>query len=90
MKSEYKVPGGKLIACEIMVKDDVITDLQLSGDFFMHPETAIIDLEDAIKSTSIKSIQAKIEDFFEKNEITLFGVSQKDFITVIQLALNSE
>ena len=90
MKSEYKVPGGKLLACEVMVKDGVITDLKLSGDFFMHPETAIIDLEEAIQGTSIQSLQEKIFDFFQMKEITLFGVSPKDFVTVIQLALDSE
>lgn len=90
MKSEYKVPGGKLLACEIIVKDVIITDIKLSGDFFMHPETAIIELEEAIKGITIENMQTKIEDFFQKKDITLFGVSPKDFITVIQLALGSE
>jgi lipoate-protein ligase A len=90
MKSEYKVPGGKLLACEIMVKGGIITDIKLSGDFFMHPETAITELEEAIQGIAIEIIQAKIEDFFQKKEISLFGVSPKDFMTVIQLALSSE
>jgi lipoate-protein ligase A len=90
MKSEYKIPGGKLLACEIMIKDSFITDIKLSGDFFMHPEAAIIELEKTLQCAKIENISAKIEDFFRKKEITLFGVSPKDFTKVIQLALDSE
>ncbi len=90
MKSEYKIPGGKLLACELALRDGHITDIKLSGDFFMHPETSIIDLEAAIKGSTPSTYPEKINDFFKDSDITLYGVSPQDFIQVIQLALDSE
>lgn len=90
MKAEYKVPGGKLLACEVYVEDGVIKDLKLSGDFFMHPESVIIDLEEEVKGTTVVSYHKKIFNFFKDKDITLFGVAPEDFITVIKLGLDSE
>ena len=90
MKAEYKIPGGKLLSCEIGIENEVIKTIKISGDFFMHPEDAINDLEETLLGTPIQSYQNKIVKFFNEKELTLYGVSTQDFITVIQLALDSE
>jgi lipoate---protein ligase len=38
MRGECKTPGGKLIAVELKLQNDVIEKAVLSGDFFVHPE----------------------------------------------------
>jgi lipoate-protein ligase A len=38
-RCEYKVPGGKLLCAKVEVENDRITWLQISGDFFLLPET---------------------------------------------------
>lgn len=48
-RAEYKVPGGKLLVAETEVNDGVLTTVKVMGDFFMHPEEAINDLENAVK-----------------------------------------
>jgi hypothetical protein len=90
MKAEYKIPGGKLLLCEIDTEDEVIKTIKISGDFFMHPEDAINELEETLLGTPIQSYQNEIINFFQERKITLYGVSQQDFITVIQLAIDSE
>jgi anthranilate/para-aminobenzoate synthase component I len=90
MKSEYKIPGGKLLACELTITEGHISDIKLSGDFFMHPEAAIIDLESAVRGTTPSNYGEKIQGFFKGSDIILYGVSPQDFIQVIQLALDSE
>lgn len=90
MKAEYKIPGGKLLSCELDIEDEVIKTIKISGDFFMHPEDAINELEETLLGTPIQSYQNRILKFFEKRKITLYGVSQQDFITVIQLAIDSK
>jgi hypothetical protein len=90
MKAEYKIPGGKLLLCEIDIEDEVIKTIKISGDFFMHPEDAINELEETLLGTPIQSYQNEIINFFQERKITLYGVSQQDFITVIQLAIDSE
>lgn len=90
MKAEYKIPGGKLLACTVETQNDKITELKISGDFFMHPEDSIIDLEKAILGSMVSDYPNKIRGFFKKTNISLIGVAEDDFINVIQLALDSE
>jgi hypothetical protein len=42
---EFKVPGGKLIAAEAEAEGGRIVRVKITGDFFMHPEEAIEELE---------------------------------------------
>jgi len=90
MKAEYKVPRGKLLACEITLKNGVVDDVKISGDFFMHPEAAILDLEEAIRGTPIEDIRQLVLGFFEEKKVTLFGVSPLDFYKVIEKALDGQ
>ena len=90
MKAEYKIPGGKLLACTVETQNNVITELKISGDFFMHPEEAIGKLEKAILGSKLSDYPNKIRDFFKNTDVMLLGVAQEDFINVIQLALESQ
>lgn len=89
MKAEYKVPGGKLLACDVEY-GDVITNIQIFGDFFMHPEPAILDLEKALIGKKREELPSIVSKFFESPEITVFGAAPLDFVKVIELAIDSE
>ncbi len=89
-KAEYKVPGGKLLAVEVSEKDGKIAELKLSGDFFMHPEPAIFELEKALLGKPVTELASVATSFFDNDEITLFGVEPLDFVKVIALALSPE
>lgn len=90
IKAEYKIPNGKLVVAEMEIKKDKISDVKLTGDFFMHPEESIIDLEEYLEGTSIHNIENVIHNFFNENQIALFGVSETDFIHVLKLCLENE
>lgn len=45
-KSELKVPGGKLLRADVKVNDR-IEAVELHGDFFIYPETALDTIEQA-------------------------------------------
>ncbi|MCW4014339.1 MAG: lipoate--protein ligase family protein [Candidatus Bathyarchaeota archaeon] len=90
MKAEYKIPGGKLLACTVETENNVITELKISGDFFMHPEETIGNLEKAILGSKLTDYPDKIRGFFKNTNVMLLGVAQEDFINVIQLALDSQ
>lgn len=89
MKSEYKVPGGKLLACDVEYNEKIIK-IKISGDFFMHPEPAIIDLEKAILGKKREELQHVLTKFFKNPKITIFGAAPLDFVKVIELALDTE
>ena len=88
-RAEYKVPGGKLLVAETEVKDGVLTTVKVMGDFFMHPEEAINDLEGALKGKETSKIDEIVTEFFGGKEITLFGVSEEDFAHVLKMTLES-
>lgn len=89
-RAEYKVPGGKLLAAETEVEDGRLVTVKITGDFFMHPEAAIIDLEEALTGKPLVEIDGAVEAFFEEKEITLFGASPRDFSHVLKLSLKPQ
>jgi len=45
---EYKVPGGKLVVVDLEVADGVLTDVSVSGDFFLEPDEALAVMSAAL------------------------------------------
>jgi len=84
---EYKVPDGKLVAAEAEAINGVLTKIKITGDFFMHPESTIKDLEDTLKGKQVAKLEKIINNFFDKSNIQLIGVSATDFLHVIKLSL---
>jgi lipoate-protein ligase A len=90
-RCEYKVPGGKLICAKVEVEDDKISKLQISGDFFLLPETDLEDLEGQLigMGTSPDAIKDKVTGFFNERKTTIVGASPGDFAHVINTAISS-
>jgi lipoate-protein ligase A len=86
---EYKVPGGKLLAAEVEEQGGILIRVKLVGDFFMHPEEAIMGLEESLTGSPLGEIDERIESFFSEGDIILYGVAPGDFVKVIRLALAS-
>ncbi len=88
---EYKVPGGKLIRAKVEVDAGRITFLQLTGDFFMEPETDLEELE--TKLTGFKAepeyVTATVLSFFTSHKTMIAGATPKDFAYVINQALRA-
>ena len=65
MRGEYKVRGGKLVAVELGNADGVLTDVHVSGDFFLEPDSALETMNRAIEgmpaSASVQAIASAID-----------------------------
>lgn len=48
MHGEYKVPGGKLVVVDLEVRDGRLAAVQVSGDFFLEPDTALMAMNQAL------------------------------------------
>ncbi len=87
---EYKVPGGKLVAVDLEVTDDVLTNVSVSGDFFMEPEQALPAInaaltelpDDTSKSELAAVIQAALPD-----SAVLVGITPDAIATAVRRAL---
>jgi lipoate-protein ligase A len=47
-KAEYKVEGGKLVKAQVEKGDGWILRVKITGDFFIHPEEFLEELEEAL------------------------------------------
>ncbi len=41
MHGEFKTPGGKLVVADFEVRDDRLSNVRISGDFFLYPEESL-------------------------------------------------
>lgn len=46
---EYKVPQGKLVIVECEVRDGLMRDVEVSGDFFLEPPETLDAIRDALE-----------------------------------------
>ncbi len=90
-KASEKIAGGKLVRVEVDFSDK-IDFIKITGDFFMHPETAIEDIEDALLDTSATAdeneIKGKIDVILNEDNVTLYGVTSADIARVLKTALS--
>jgi lipoate-protein ligase A len=80
----YKVAGGKMIKVRARFAGDVIEDIRISGDFFLHPEEVIEDVERALRGVRIHEVEKAVADALRGVECV--GVSPSDFCTAIRMA----
>jgi hypothetical protein len=90
-ESNYKVPGGKLVKVKLEVRGNVIESVRILGDFFIHPEHTLIDIEKALCGTRLEAerIVQSIESVLRDNSAQMIGAGPPDFATAILLALKS-
>ncbi len=87
-KAEYKVKGGKLIKVQLLKKGDKIEKIKITGDFFLHPEELIEELEEAITGHLLNEsdLATLVKTLVEKKDATLLGASPEDFVKCIMMA----
>ncbi|MFX0097651.1 MAG: lipoate protein ligase C-terminal domain-containing protein [Candidatus Hodarchaeota archaeon] len=85
-KAELKVPGGKLIRADIFVKDGRIGRVVITGDFFLHPEDLLEQLEEKLLGSDKEKIDKIVGEFFIETRAVLVGVDVKDFADVVLAA----
>lgn len=66
MHGEFKVPGGKLVVVDLDVVDDRLSNITLSGDFFLEPEEALGQMSQALESMPADASVSDYEEAVEK------------------------
>ncbi|WP_062079338.1 lipoate--protein ligase family protein [Demequina globuliformis] len=65
MHGEYKVPGGKLVVADVEVSTDTLSQVVISGDFFLEPAEALMDIRVALTGmpadSSVATLAAVVE-----------------------------
>lgn len=84
-----KFPGG-LVRASVAYDQPRrrIKQVWFSGDFFVSPKRAIVDLEAALRDTAWDDCPHLVSEFFTQANIDLLGLQPVDFVTVMRLALS--
>jgi lipoate-protein ligase A len=85
--STYKARGG-LIRTAQEIKNDVIENIGISGDFQFYPKSELAKLESNLTNTKRKDkdIISKVKDFYDDNKIESPGVEPEDVTDAIMEA----
>ncbi len=81
----HKVPNGKLLKVTVEFSDDTLKKVQIKGDFFIHPEESLDELEIALadKEYSRSAIGDIVGDFFGRAGVVAFGITPKAVVDAI-------
>ncbi|MCK4757736.1 MAG: hypothetical protein KAS67_04730 [Thermoplasmata archaeon] len=89
--SVYKVPGGKLVKVGLVLEPvngiEMIKEIRITGDFFIHPEDLIEELEEGLVGSNMDDIEMNIKNILAAHEkVQLVGIEGDDIIHAIELA----
>jgi hypothetical protein len=90
MHGEYKVPGGKLVVIDVSVIDGLLSDVRLSGDFFLEPPEALDSINAALCGLSAQASEADIASAVAAalpQDAELFGFSPEAVAITLRRAL---
>lgn len=89
---EYKMPGGKLVVADVVVTAGVLTDVAISGDFFLEPDAALATMD-----ASLRGLPANATDDALAAAVTaglpadtrMFGISAEAVAVAVRRAINA-
>ena len=87
-KAAYKVKGGKMIRVSLRESEGKIREIKITGDFFLHPEELIEELEEVLvgKTLNAQDLTGSIKRLMQSRDATLLGASPEDFAKCILMA----
>lgn len=92
-RSVHKVPGGKLLKVHLWPDqaEERISKVKIFGDFFVHPEESIEDLEKHLQDTRLDTdaIVDRVSEFLESAEVEIFGITPEAIAHAIMLAIEA-
>ena len=85
-----KVKEGKIVKVDVEF-DDVIKKLSITGDFFLHPEEVLGDIEKGMiglkRDASFDTLVLKIQNIVKDYNTQMIGISPESIASVIREAL---
>ena len=93
MHGEYKVPGGKLVVVDLTVDDGRIAQAQVSGDFFLEPDSALDSINAALRGLPADAGEAMVAAAVRMalgDGVTLFGITPEGVAVAVRRALEAQ
>ena len=93
MHGEYKMPGGKLIVIDLDVCDGRLANVQLSGDFFLEPDSVLHMIDAALRGLPANlppEAVAQAVACAVPATAMMYGISPDAVATAVQRAVHGE
>jgi hypothetical protein len=92
MQGQYKIPGGKLVVVDLELDQGRLHRVQVSGDFFIEPDSALAVINQALEGQAANAGQATFAaaiDAALPAGVQLYGISADGVAVAVQRALDS-
>ena len=92
MHGEYKVPGGKLVVVDLAADDGRLSEVQVSGDFFLEPDSALDTINAALLGLPVDSDEALLAAAVRVSlgvDAVLFGVTPEAIAIAVRRAIDA-
>jgi lipoate-protein ligase A len=93
MHGEYKMPGGKLVVIDLELRDGRLADVQLSGDFFLEPDSALHAINGALTGQPGHADEAALAAVVREAlaaDVMMYGISPEAIAVAARRALHKE
>ena len=88
----HKVHGGKLIRVDITHDHSAIQSIKITGDFFLHPEEALDEINELLTGAElplqVEKLVQEMNLLLEIQNAQFIGASPQDIIATLQEALS--
>ena len=90
---EYKMPGGKLIVADLDVCDGLLDAVQISGDFFLEPDSAIVTINQSLSGMPAGASEAELATRVQDalgDDVSMYGISAAAVAVCVRRAIDQE
>jgi lipoate-protein ligase A len=93
MHGEHKMPGGKLVVVDLDVRDGRLAHVQLSGDFFLEPDSALRTIDAVLEGQSVCADESTLASAIRgalAPDVMMYGISPEAIAVAVRRALQEE
>lgn len=91
-EATQKILGGKLVRIKIAF-DEKIQKLQITGDFFLHPEECVHDIENALIGVDInfqpEALVNQITGILKSQNAEIIGMDSETVVRTMKMAIEN-
>ncbi|MFC4764543.1 biotin--protein ligase [Dyella koreensis] len=91
MHGEYKMPGGKLVVIDLEIHAGHLQQVQLSGDFFLEPDSALHTINAALEGQPATANEATLANAIQASltaDVLMYGISPEAIAVAVRRALH--
>lgn len=91
MHGEYKIPGGKLVVVDLEIERARLSCVQVSGDFFLEPASALDTINAALNGLPANTLEGDVVAAVRAAldaDVSLYGITPEGIAIAIRRALD--